>query len=208
MTPSTPPPKDLPAKKRLGFFGGSFDPLHRGHVELAKIVAEQAELETLYFVPAAQNPLKDRGPIASGGLRLKMIRAAIGAQPRLNVIDWELDQPPPSYTRRTVAYLKERFPDATLHWLIGADQLPTLDQWREIDALVNEVTFLVVGRPESEQSLPEIVGLQALWVEAPHFDVSSTAIRENLAAGLPIDNLVSLPVLNILQNQPDLYRSR
>jgi|TARA_B110000037_G_scaffold143954_1_gene162771 nicotinate-nucleotide adenylyltransferase len=207
MTPSPTPSNDSRDAKRLGFFGGSFDPLHLGHIELAKVVVEKAQLEGLYFVPAARNPLKERGPIASGELRLEMIRAAVRGEPKLDVIDWELDQPLPSYTRRTVAHLRERFSGAALHWLIGADQLPTLDQWGEIELLVNEVTFIVVARPGSEQSLPNLAGLQATWIEAPTFNISSTMIRERLAVGLPIDNLVSLPVLNTLQNNPDLYSS-
>ena len=199
-------PSAKPSPK-LGFFGGSFDPLHRGHLELARCVTEQMGLERLYFVPAAQNPHKPTGPIASGELRLQMIRATIASEPTLGVIDWELNQPPPSYTRRTVAHLEKTFPDAALHWLIGADQLPALAQWQEIESLAKVVTFILLARPGTELIKPAINGLRIQQVKTPLFDLSSTHVRAQLAAGLPIDNLVPDAVLAILNSQPHPYHT-
>lgn len=193
---------------RLGFFGGSFDPVHLGHLELARLAVEKARLQRLYFIPAARNPLKATGPLASGERRVEMICAAIEAEPRLGLIDWELKQPPPSYSRRTVSYLRDRFSGTELYWLIGADQLPGLPQWCEIERLVSEITFLVFARPGSTGDLPAIPGLRVQWIETPEYDLSSTEIRHRLAAGLSIDNLVSLPVLKILRKHPQLYRPR
>jgi nicotinate-nucleotide adenylyltransferase len=197
-----------PPLHRLGFFGGSFDPPHLGHIELAKRVVEVARLECLWFVPAARNPLKVNGPEATGELRLAMLRAALADEAQLKVLDWELDQPPPSYTRRTIAHLSERFPGAQLCWLIGADQLATLHQWHEIEQLVREVHFLLLARPGSDKALPTIPSLSAEWIEAPEIDLSSTIVRARLRDGLPIDKLVPVPVLNLIHQHPNLYRAR
>jgi len=194
------------SEERLAFFGGSFDPPHRGHLELARIVVEQMRLDRLYFVPAARNPLKADGPQAPGAFRVEMLAAAIAGDPRLGVIDWELGRPPPSYTLDTVRYLEQRFPAAERWWLIGADQLAGLDRWHAVEELVGRIGFIVLARPGAERAESTVPGARLTWVEAPEIAVSSTEVRRRWAAGLPIDNLVPLPVLELLRHQPDLYR--
>ena len=175
-------------------------------MELARAVVREAGLERLYFVPAARNPLKLNGPRASGTLRVGMLRAAIDGDRSLGIIDWELGRPPPSYTLETVSHLEERFPEADRFWLIGADQLPGLPKWRRIRELVRRVQFLILARPGASRLAPEIPGLRLEWVEAPLYPHSSTEVRRCLRNGLPVDNLVPLPVLDFIRQHPQLYR--
>jgi nicotinate-nucleotide adenylyltransferase len=192
--------------RRVAFFGGSFDPPHRGHLELADAVVEEARLDRLFFVPAARNPLKALGPRAPGSVRVAMLEAAIRGKAHLGVIDWELGRPPPSHTLDTVRYLESRFPAAERYWLIGADQLPTLPRWHAAEELVRRVRFLVMARPGAGRESPSLPGLRCEWLTTPEIEVSSTEVRARLEAGLPVDNLVPLPVLEVLRLHPDLYR--
>lgn len=192
-------------RPRIGFFGGSFDPPHRGHLELARVAVAAAGLERLFFLPAARNPLKADGPAAPGERRVEMLEAAIGGDPTLGVIDWELHRPPPSYSVDTVRHLRGRFPGAELCWLIGADQLGSLQRWFQIEELATLVRFLVLARPGFEPVETGVNNIALEWVPAPRIDVSSTVVRALLRDGLPVDNLVPLPVLELLRQHPDLY---
>lgn len=203
---STNPGVPPPPRSRIAFFGGSFDPPHRGHLELARAVLHAARMDRLFFIPATRNPLKESGPRASGADRLAMLHAAIGDEDRLGVIDWELMRSSPSYTLDTVTYLEARFPQAERFWIIGADQLPGLSAWSRIEELVSRVTFLVLARPGTLPIDPAIHGLRLEWIKAPLFPISSTEIRTRLGQGLPVDNFVPPPVLDFLSLHPDLYR--
>ncbi len=134
-----------------------------------------------------------------------MLEAAIGGDPRLGVLEWELKRPPPSRTVETVCHLRTRFSGHQLCWLIGADQLAGLPRWHRIDELVREVVFLVLERPGSDRRVPKLAGLRLEWVPAPAIEASSTEVRRRLAEGLPVDNLVPASVLDVILRHPSLY---
>lgn len=166
---------------RVGLFGGSFDPVHRAHVAVAREAVRQADLDRLIFLPAARSPLKSHGPEASGEARLEMLRAAVRMESWALVCDWELRQPGPSYSWQTVEHFRKEFGAGTeLFWLMGADQWVDLERWRRWEFLAAEVTFLVFSRdgvrPEPRN------GVRSLFLEGA-FDGSSTRVRRSRAVG-------------------------
>ncbi len=175
--------------KRIGLFGGSFDPIHAGHLLMAERAAEQLGLERVYFIPNAVSPLKSRPPIASGRDRLAMIRAAIRGHPRFRVLDIEIRRNGPSYTFDTVAALAGRTSDK-LYFLIGADAFSDLARWHRARELARRVTFAVFRRPGSRGIRPPTWVRKWVEVRGPLIDVSSTEIRDRVRRGRSVRRLV------------------
>lgn len=191
----------MPAPQRLGFLGGSFDPPHFGHFQIARDMREQLELDRVYFIPAAGSPLKSKVPSASGEDRISMLQAGIKGQNEFGVIDWELTQPPPSYTINTVSHLRESSPGAEIFWLIGADQVAQLDRWHRITELVQLAHLVAIHRPGHSAAPPPIKGLSLHHLRPRDIKISSSMIRECILAGKPIDNFVPNAVLEIIANK-------
>jgi len=174
---------------RLGLYGGSFDPLHLGHLLVAQAALEELPLDRLFFIPAAQSPFKPGSRPAPDAARLRMLRRSLAGQSRVQVDCRELGRGGVSYSIDTVRDYRARWPEAGLFWLIGADHVPTLPQWREAPALASEVTFVVIPRPgQPEASLPPPWRLRHLkgWP----LGVSSSGIRERIRRGLAYAHLV------------------
>src|ERR1051326_3786486 len=136
---------------KIGIYGGTFDPIHHGHLILSRQACEELELDQLIFVPAALSPFKRNPPQASGEMRLSMLRAAISGQEDFFAEDCELKRPPPSYSIDTVLQIREREPNADLFWLIGADNVDGLNQWRRIEELKQLVQFVILDRGCAER---------------------------------------------------------
>lgn len=195
---------------RIAIFGGSFDPIHHGHLILAQDALEQLRMDRVLFVPAAINPHKlASAPRASGRERLEMIRAAIAQEPRFSADPIELEREGPSYTVDTVEAIHSRWPDAELFLLIGEDNLPKLPLWERYEQLAQKVTFLTFGRssetgPGHSAALP-LQGKEMRRLER-RIDISSTEIRERIAQGLSIQYLVPESV-RLLIHTHGLYRN-
>lgn len=177
-------------KPRVALYGGAFDPVHRAHLKAAKAAYEQASLDELAFLPAAQSPLKSRGPVAGNEERVQMLELAIEGEPGFAVDDSELRRGGVSYTVDTVRAHKERYPAVELFWIIGADQLEQIDRWQAIETLVRMVDFLVLARPGYRLSAPGIRGLSWTKIEAPLMRESSTLIRQRIAKGESVKGLL------------------
>ena len=194
--------------EHIGIYGGTFDPVHHGHLILARDAVEQLGLARLIFVPAALNPHKlTRQPAASGELRLQMLRAAVAGEPRFEVDDCELHRAGPSYTIDTVEAIRARLPAAAsrdhLFYLIGADNLAELPRWHRIDALRALVTFTVFHR--RVPSSPSLAANDLPTLDRV-IDVSSTEIRNRVASGRSIRYLVPEGVAAVIDDHR-LYRS-
>jgi nicotinate-nucleotide adenylyltransferase len=189
---------------RIGVFGGSFDPVHLGHLRLADCCWRQARLNRIEFMPAAQQPLKPQGPVASDHDRVAMLGLAIADRPEFAVSTVEVDRGGVSYTVNTLRALHDARPGARLFFLMGADALAEFPQWREPDVICQLATPLIVhraGSPEpdfavlrsivSGERLAEIRGAQ---VEMPPMPISSTAVRELIASGGRWQSLVPIAV--------------
>jgi len=172
--------------ERVGVFGGSFDPIHLGHLILAEAALEELQLERIIFIPAALSPFKtERPPSASNESRLAMLREAIASEDRFSVDDRELHREGPSYTIDTVRELLGDYPGVRFIYLIGADNLKDLPRWHEIGELRNLVDFAVLDRGKA----PELESCD-LPVICRRIDLSSTEIRGRLAKGLSIRFMV------------------
>lgn len=178
---------------RIGVFGGSFDPVHLGHFQLAECCRAQAKLDRVEFVPTARQPLKPGGPTAAEDDRVAMLRLAIAERPKLAVSTVEIERGGVSYTADTLRELHAQHPAAKLFFLMGADSLAEFPKWREPEVICQLATPLVVHRAGSAapdfSSLATIVSAERLLeiaasqVEMPPVAISSTQIRELIATG-------------------------
>ena len=188
------------ALKKVGIYGGSFDPIHHGHLILAREAREALNLEKIIFVPAAVSPFKVRPAAAPGNVRLKMLHAAIEAEEGLAIDDCELRRPPPSWTIDTVLEIRKRETDSELYLLIGEDNVATLDRWRRFDELNKLVRFVVLDRTGSQKQSDHQVVRRKI-------DISATDIRKRVAHGQSIRYLVPPAVQEITQREK-LYREQ
>ena len=189
---------------RLGIYGGTFDPVHHGHLLLARDALEQLRLDAVLFVPCGRSPFKGRKPRATDAQRLALLRLALKNNPRFWLTRCELDRPAPSYAYDTAREIGEAFPRAELFWLIGADQLADLDKWHRSDDLRGLVTFALLPRGEAGGEIPPGT---VLSVPRPRrVDISATEIRHRVKSRLPIDHLVPAPIAAYIQRH-GLYLS-
>ncbi len=203
--PMTPP-------ENIGLYGGSFDPVHHGHLILARDAVEQLGLSRLIFIPAAVSPHKlTRAPGAPGDWRLRMLQAAVAGEPRFSVDPCELHRAGPSYTVDTILALRARHaPGTTFFYLIGEDNVPLLHTWHRSDELRALVRFVVCRRhapnlPPSTLPPPSAADSTGFPVLTRWVDISSTEIRNRVASGQPIRYLVPESVATIIDAQ-SLYR--
>jgi nicotinate-nucleotide adenylyltransferase len=185
--------------ERIGLFGGSFDPIHLGHLLVAQAAREEIGLTRLFFIPAAQSPFKpERRPTAADE-RLRLLRLALAGQSWCEVDEQEIQRGGISYTIETVAAYSDRFPGAELFYLIGSDQLPLLSKWRNAERLAKLAKFVVIPRPGQTQStLP--APFEGQFLAGFPLGVSSSVIRGRLKAGLTIEHLVPPAVAEAIRN--------
>jgi nicotinate-nucleotide adenylyltransferase len=189
--------KGVKKRLRLGVYGGTFDPVHLGHLLLARDALEQHRLDAVMFVPCGQSPLKKRQPLADDARRLAMLRLALKGEPRFWLSRCELDRPAPSYSVETAREIREAFPHADLFWLIGDDQFAALDQWYQPDELRRMVRFILLprGKPSVRRQTPRVLGLP----RPRRIDISATEIRHRVKARLPIDHLMPASVATYIK---------
>jgi nicotinate-nucleotide adenylyltransferase len=190
---------------RIGLFGGSFDPVHLGHLLVAQAACEELGLERLFFIPAAQSPFKPESQPALAALRLRMLRLALAGKSNCEIDAQELERGGVSFTIDTVRDYRRRFPQSEFFYLIGADHMPTLPKWREAEALARLVEFVVIPRPgETPATLPAPFRVRVLggWP----LKLSSSQIRARVQAGLPVDHLVPPGVAAVIR-EAALYRA-
>ncbi len=195
--------------ERIGIFGGSFNPVHTGHLILAQDALEHMGLDRMVFVPAAQPPHKPAVPLAPPGDRLEMLRLAIAGDPRFEVSDEEIRHGGVSYTVDTLRRFRASRPEAELYFIIGGDSLRELHTWREIEVLLTLARIVTVARPGFDPGrfdaaalrLPDPwpVRLAAHCVMGHPVEISSTDIRARIARGRSIRYLVPGAVERYIQ---------
>ena len=180
------------AAQRIGLFGGSFDPVHLGHTMVARAALVEVELDRLFIIPAAQSPFKPEQSPAPAADRLAWLRLAFGDEPRCEIDAQEIERAGVSYSIDTVRDYVERFPAADLFYLIGADHVPTLPEWREAAALADAVSFVVVPRPGELEiggvEFPE--SFRGTVLRGKPAAISASDLRKRLRAGESIENFV------------------
>lgn len=175
---------------KLGIFGGSFDPIHAGHLELAKIAKKQFGLDEVAFVPTSVSPLKLGGAVASNEHRIAMLKLAIANEDGFSICTYDVDRGGRSYTIELMRHLKQEYPEAELFFIIGGDSLSTLHRWFCSRELVNEFSFIIFSRAgetllfNEAFSPEERAKLQRFVVSNFNMPVSSTELRQALAQGV------------------------
>jgi len=185
--------------QRIGIYGGSFDPVHLGHLLVAQAAREELGLDRLCFVPAAQSPFKQASAPLEGRVRASLLRLALAGKPWCEVDTQELEREGVSYTVDTVRNFRQRFPEAELFYLVGADNVAALPQWREAEALAKLVKFAMIPRPgEPDVAFPGPFAGTTLrgWP----LGVSSSDIRARIKAAKPICHLVPAAVAEAIRN--------
>jgi len=178
---------------RIGIYGGSFNPVHFGHVGLAKWVIENTDLDELWLLVSPNNPLKSADSLAPEQERLAAVREAIRDIPGLNASDFEFSLPRPSYTANTLRELQKTYPEHEFTLVIGEDNLAIFDKWREYEYILENFRVFVYPRKSNspKDGLTGVADLTTQWSnsvavkelqflkDAPLFDISSTAIRRS-----------------------------
>jgi nicotinate-nucleotide adenylyltransferase len=195
---------------RVGLFGGTFDPVHLGHLAVARAALAGLKLDHLFFIPAAQAPLREDAPAASAADRLELLNLAMAeaADSRLGVLDLEVRAGGVQYTIDTVRALQAAWPQAKLFWLLGADQFAQLDRWREPKELAQRVEFAVLDRPglppaSPPPALASVIHWQGL--AGTTHPASSSEIRRRLQAGESVDLWLPRAVAAAIEEKK-LYR--
>jgi nicotinate-nucleotide adenylyltransferase len=184
--------------RKIGIFGGTFDPIHHGHLILARDAIEQLALDELIFIPAALSPHKPGESPAPAEARVEMLRAAIAGETQFCLDALELERLPPSYTVETIEALRGRQPNAEFVCLIGEDNVAQLSTWHRFPDLSKMVQFAVLDRS----------GLNTIHpypTVRRHIDISATDIRNRVARGQSIRYLVPPAVEKIIRDR-ELYR--
>jgi nicotinate-nucleotide adenylyltransferase len=192
---------------KIGFLGGSFDPVHFGHLMAAQDAYEQHKL---IFVPAAQAPLKPNEVQSTPEDRLAMLHAAIDWDHRFEISDFELGRGGISYTVDSARYFRSRFPEDRLYWIIGGDQLPKLHLWKSIDELATLVEFIFLERPGFPlKAHPEIEipGLRLHRCDGHLLGINSTELRTRTRQNLSLDYFVPHKAIVYIKEN-GLYRDK
>jgi nicotinate-nucleotide adenylyltransferase len=203
------------SERRIALFGGTFDPIHLGHTQVAAAASQQIGAEKVVFIPAKISPLKGFFPFAGDEDRLNMIGLAIAAHPSFAVSACELKRPAPSYTLDTVRQFQREYgPQTVIHWLLGADTVADLVHWHEIRELIDACHLTTMQRPGY---VTDFDRFEALWgrervaklkedaIETPLIDISSTEVRQRLARGEDVHGMLHPAVIRYIREH-NLYR--
>lgn len=185
-------------KIRTGLYGGSFNPIHNGHIAIARQMIEKAGLDEVWFMVSPQNPLKERDTLLDDAKRLEMARKALEEQPRLKACDYEFALPRPSYTWHTLQSLWRDYPDREFVLMIGADNWAHFGRWYHADDIMRTCNILIYprrGYNVDALSLPA----RAQLVDTGLYDVSSTEIRQLIKEGRDISRLVPADIVDMAE---------
>ncbi len=192
-------------KLRLGVMGGTFDPIHNGHLVAASEVASAFQLDEVLFVPTGQPWQKSQ--VTKTSDRYLMAEIATAANPRFKVSTVDIERSGPTYTVDTLRDLRANFPDAELFFITGADAVTAMGSWKDATELWGLARFVAVTRPGHKLDLPSAPAGAIEVLEIPALSISSTDIRDRVAAGKPIWYLVPDGIVQFIAKH-SLYRSQ
>ena len=183
---------------KIGILGGTFDPVHLGHLELAQKAQAQFSLDKIIFVPALQPPHKQDFDLSSSAQdRCEMVRLAIQGKPSFEISDCEIIRKGVSYTFDTVCEFEKKYPHDTLFLILGEDAFEGIHTWHRADELKRKIQFLIARRGDRQTRVPQDV--RAEWIQMPPCPIASSAIREALKHGKNVDDYVPPKVLRFIR---------
>jgi len=181
----------------IGVFGGSFDPVHLGHIRAAELAQAALNLHEVVFVPAGNQWQKQSQ--TAGFHRLAMLKLALAEKPDFRISEIDLNRTGPTYSFDTVSELAALRPNAKLFFLLGTDAFAGLDSWHRADELLDLATFVVMSRPGTELKVPDVARGRFQVLDVPTLDLSSTAFREKYGLGLGYESQVPASVLTYIR---------
>ncbi len=204
--------------RRIGLLGGTFDPIHYGHLVVAEEVRAGLDLAEMIFVPAGQPPHKQGDFITAGHHRLAMLELAIASNPHFSISRVDLDRPGPSYTVETLRLLRQQWDSrVAIYFVIGWDSLEELSSWYEPEGILEQITHLVAVHRPGYEEVPEyrsrlekrlpMLKSRLLTMPAPQLDISATDLRQRVAEGRPVKYQIPEAVERYIA-QHGLYRQR
>ena len=189
----------------IGLFGGSFNPIHNGHVRLAKSLLQEAALDEVWFLVSPQNPFKQDQQLLDDDKRLQLVRLALKEEPQLIASDFEFHLPKPSYTWNTLQELEQEYPERKFTLLIGGDNWEAFDKWSRYEDILKRYPIIIYPREGSKVSGVKFQVSDIQIVETPLINISSTQIRQRLQEGKSVRGLVNTEVAMVIE-QEHLYR--
>ena len=189
-----------------GIFGGTFNPIHIGHLALANYLCEYSGLDELWLVVSPQNPFKKDMQLLDDNIRLEMVQAAVEDYPKMRASDIEFRLPRPSFMINTLRCLSEMYPERKFSLVIGADNWASFPRWKSSDEILHDYDIIIYPRPGYEidsSSLPDKVKL----VDTPLMEISSTFIRQSISEGKDVRYFVHPKVYEIIEKR-GLYKLR
>ena len=187
-------------KIKTGIYGGSFNPIHNGHIALARHLLQEAELDEIWFVVSPQNPFKVQQQLLADDKRLLLVRKALAPYPQLVASDFEFSMPRPSYMWHTLQGMSAQWPDRELHLIIGADNWLCFDRWYHADDIRSTYPIIIYPR-QGYDIVPSALPQGVRLVNTPLYNVSSTEIRADVAAGCDISSKVPSTILSEVENE-------
>ncbi len=193
---------------KIGIFGGTFDPIHTGHIEIAKTAKEKMELDLVIFVPSGDPPHKTDKKVGNKEDRLYMTKLVSSCYDFFSVSDYEVTKDQRSYSVNLIKHFKEIYKTDELYFIIGADSLYNLPLWYRYEELIEMVTFIVISRPhqlDKSRLLDKFKGTEKppriLFVDDVSIDISSTEIRDKIKNGHDVKDVLPQPVLSYIKDK-------
>ena len=195
-----------PIAQNIGLYFGSFNPIHYGHLMIANYMVSNTDLDQVWFVVSPCNPLKNKQTLLDERQRLTMVKIAIDDNPTLRASNIEFKLPQPSYTTHTLAYLSEEYPQKKFSLIMGADNLETLEKWKNYQHILDNYAIYVYPRPQA--NIDKWLDFQTIYItNAPMMDISSSFIRKQISEGKSIKYMTPDPVITYIEEM-HFYKKR
>ena len=192
--------------KRVGVFGGTFDPIHNGHLAVALAVRDELDLDQVLFVVTSDQWLRDKPPVASASDRLSMVELAVSGVPSFSASDIDIRREGSTYTVDTLNDLRAELGElATLFLIVGSDSALSMDRWKDGDQIPALATIVAVGRPGQNLQIHALdeshPAIGAKYIQGPMIDISATRVRGLLSDNRVVGDLISAPVAEFIEKQ-------
>ena len=184
--------------KRVAIFGGSFNPIHNGHLQIARAAIREQVCDEVWMMPSPQNPLKPSAGLLDERLRLEMVKAVLDNEEKIKVSDFEFQLPLPTYTYRTLKALRKDYPNYEFSLIIGGDNWKIFNKWRNYKEILQSTTIIIYSRPGAD-ILPDELPEGAILLKGELSSVSSSEIRRRVSLGMDVSADVPAQVLEMVK---------